>query len=62
MQFSADIVALGTHRADVLRAEREIGWRMEAQERSSRDAVASPELAAHRHQRVHHRAPRLALR
>lgn len=62
MQFSADFVALGMHQADVRRAEREIGRRMSAEERGSDDAGASPELAAHRRHRTHHRALRLALR
>jgi len=62
MQFSADFVALGMHQADVLRAEREIGRRMSAEERDSGDAGASPEPVAHRRHRAHRRAPQLALR
>ena len=56
MQFSADFVVIGSHRADVLAAEREISRRMAADERGSGDAGASPEPVAHR------RAPQLALR
>lgn len=62
MQFSADFVAIGTHRADVFAAEREISRRMAAEERGSGDAGASPEPVAHRRHRAHRRAPQLALR
>ena len=64
MQFSADFVVIGSHRADVLAAEREISRRMAADERGSDDAGASPEPVARRRHRVHraHRAPELALR
>ena len=67
MQFSADFVAFGMHQADVLHAEREIGLRMSVEERESDehgsdDAGPSSEHVARRRRRVHHRAPRLALR
>jgi len=62
MQFSADFVALGMHQADVLRAEREIGRRMSAEERGSDDTGASPEPSMHRRHRAHGRTPQLALR
>ena len=65
MQFSADFVAIGSHRADVLAAEREISRRMAADERDSDDAGASHEPVAHRvhrRHRAHRRAPQLALR
>jgi hypothetical protein len=61
MQYSADFVALGMYKADVLRAERQLSLRMRAEERGSGDAGASPEPVARR-ARAHHRAPRLALR
>ena len=62
MQFSADFVAMGAHRADVFAAERAISRRMAAEERGSGDAGASPEPVAHRRHRAHRRAPQLALR
>jgi len=60
MQYSADFVALGTYRADVQHAERELGLRRSAEERGADDVGASPAVVHHRH-RSHHRAPRLAL-
>ena len=60
MQFSADVIALGMHRADVRAAEHELGLRMSAQEREADDADASSVAAAHVHRRSHRRAPRLA--
>ena len=62
MQFSADFVVIGSHRADVLAAVREISRRMAADERGSDDAGASPAPVAHRRRRAHRRAPQLALR
>jgi hypothetical protein len=62
MQFSADFVALGMHQADVRHAEWKLALQRSAEERRSGDAGASPEPAAHRRHRVHHCAPRLALR
>ena len=65
MQFSADFVVLGSHRADVLAAEREISRRMAADERGTDDAGASSVPVAHRvhrRHRAHRRAPQLALR
>jgi hypothetical protein len=65
MQFSADFVVIGSHRADVLAAEREISRRMAADERGADDAGASPAPVAHRvhrRRRAHRRAPQLALR
>jgi hypothetical protein len=62
MQYSADFVALGMHRADVQHAERELGLRRDAAERGQDDAGASSPVVAHRAHRGHHRAPRLALR
>jgi len=64
MQFSADFVAFGIHQADLHAAEREIGRRMAAEERSTSDAGASHEPAVRRHRahRAHRRAPQLALR
>jgi len=50
------------HQADVLRAEREIGRRMSAEERGSDDTGASPEPSMHRRHRAHRRTPQLALR
>ena len=60
MQFSADVIALGMHRADVRAAEHELGLRRSAQEREADDADASSVVAAHVHRRSHRRAPRLA--
>lgn len=63
MQFSADYLALGMHRADVLRAERELGLLRSAEERRSRGTGASPEpVLAHQRRRTHQHAPRFALR
>ncbi|MEV1128505.1 hypothetical protein [Agromyces sp. NPDC049794] len=59
MQFSADFIALGTHRADVRAAEHELGLRMSARERGADDADASSAVASER-RRSHRRAPRLA--
>lgn len=59
MQYSADFVALGMHRADVQHAERELGLRRSAEERKADGVGASPANAVRRH-RSHHRAPRLA--
>lgn len=61
MQYSADFVALGMHRADVQHAERELGLRRSVEERGQDDAGASSPAVARRH-RSHHPAPRLALR
>ena len=61
MQFSADFVALGMHRADVQHAERELGLRRSAEERRGDDAGASSATVVHRRHRSHHRAPRLAI-
>lgn len=60
MQYSADFVALGMHRADVQHAERELGLRRSAEERRADDAGASRAAVVHR-RRSHHRAPRLAI-
>jgi hypothetical protein len=60
MQYSADFVALGMHRADVQHAEREIGLRRSAEGRDGDDVGASSAVVVHRH-RSHRRAPRLAL-
>jgi len=57
MQFSADFVAAGSHRANVLAAELEISRRMAAAERGSGDAGPSPDPVAHRAHRAH-RVPR----
>jgi hypothetical protein len=62
MQFSADFVAIGMHQADVLRAEREIGRRMSAEERGSSDAGALSEPVVRRRHRAQRRSPHLALR
>ncbi|MDQ0894186.1 hypothetical protein [Agromyces ramosus] len=61
MQFSADFVAMHSHEADVLRAERELGLRAESRERGSGGEGPSPEPVTRRHHRGH-RALRLALR
>ena len=61
MQFSADFVALGTYQADVLRGERELGLRRNAEERDSDAAGSSSAVVVHGRRRAH-RAPRLALR
>jgi hypothetical protein len=61
MQYSADFVALGMHRADVRHAERELGLRRSAEERRGDDVGASPAAVVHRRHRSHHRAPRLAI-
>ncbi|MBT2497857.1 hypothetical protein J7E25_01985 [Agromyces sp. ISL-38] len=60
MQFSADLVALQTHHADVHRSERELAVRRSIEERRSGD-VTSPEAAPSRN-RGHHFVVRLALR
>jgi len=60
MQFSADVIALGMHRADVRAAEHELGLRMSAQERETDDADASSVVAAPVRRRGHRNAPRLA--
>lgn len=59
MQFSADFIALGTHRADVRAAEHELGLRLSAQGREADDADASSVVVPER-RRSHRRAPRLA--
>lgn len=61
MQFSADLVALQMHHADVHRSERELAVRRSIEERRSGDATSSPEAATSRN-RGHHFAVRLALR
>lgn len=61
MQYSADFVALGMHRADVQHAERELGLRRSADERDPDDAGASSAVVSRRAHRGHHRAPRLAI-
>ena len=61
MQFSAGFVALGTHQADVLRAEHEIGRRLSAEERRAADAAVSTKPASDR-LRAGGRSPQLALR
>lgn len=62
MQYSADFVVLGMHRADVQHAERELGLRRSAEDRGEGGAGASSPAVAHRAHRGQHRAPRLALR
>ena len=61
MQFSADLVALQMHHADVHRSERELAVLRSIEERRSGDATSSPEAAPSRN-RGHHFAVRLALR
>ncbi|HEX6366331.1 MAG TPA: hypothetical protein VF000_09315 [Agromyces sp.] len=60
MQYSADFVAIGMHRADVQRAELRLA-RQVLMERDSAGAPAPVEPAPRR-LRGHGRAPRLALR
>ena len=62
MQFSADFVALGMHQADVLRAEREIGRRLSADERRSAGTAVSTGPASYPSPRADRRSPQLALR
>lgn len=61
MQFSADLVALQMHHADVQRSERELAVQRSIEERRSGDATSSPE-APSRNRSHHHFAARLALR
>ncbi|WP_350348227.1 hypothetical protein ABIQ69_16585 [Agromyces sp. G08B096] len=61
MQYSAELVTMHLHEANVLRAEREIGLRRSVDDQAGADDAAPAPATARRHRRAH-RLPRLALR
>lgn len=60
MQYSADLLVMHVHDADVRRAEVELDRRRQAAERATAPGAATE--ASARHRRHSARAPRLALR
>ncbi|MCD5345316.1 hypothetical protein PX701_07820 [Agromyces sp. H3Y2-19a] len=64
MQYSADLVAIRTHEANVLLAERRLAQRLAVDEQAVEADAAGTASAGHVRRRRHvgRRAPQLALR
>lgn len=64
MQYSADLVAIRTHEANVLTAERRLAQRLAVEGQEAEGDTAGPVSAgrARRHRHVGRRTPQLALR